>query len=151
MMLSISFVSLALSLTISPAPLAGAFSHTNTKAHIFKRTQVSSTELKYRSLHDGPDVEVELLSATEKQGADSTKMDKDRIDRYGPEDFSQYADTTSTNMFDGGNSEIGLTSDGDGNVGLHKLGRDVSIFVLSSMEIVTIVFSVALFRLYLSL
>mmetsp|Transcript_18454 Transcript_18454/g.32480 ORF Transcript_18454/g.32480 Transcript_18454/m.32480 type:complete len:145 (+) Transcript_18454:150-584(+) len=144
MMSSTAFVSLALSLAISLAPLTAAFSHTLTHSRL-----VSSTELKYRSLHHGPDIEP--LSDMEKQGADSTKMDKDRIDRYGPEDFSQYADTTSTNMFDGGNSEIGLTSDGDGNVGLHKLGRDVSIFVLSSMEIVTIVFSVALFRLYLSL
>ena len=144
MMLSTSFVSLALSLTISPVPLVGAFSHTNTKAHIFKHAQVSSTELKYRSLHDVPGVEP--LSATEKKGADSTKIDKNKIDRYGPGDFSQYADTTSSDMFDGGNSEMGLT--GDGNVALHKLGRDVSIFVLSSMEIVTIVVLVALLRMY---
>jgi len=117
MMSSTAFVSLALSLAISLAPLTAAFSHTLTHSRL-----VSSTELKYRSLHHGPDIEP--LSDMEKQGADSTKMDKDKIHQYGPGDFAQYVDPHPSDYFDGGDSEMGLS--GDGNIGLRKIGRDVS-------------------------
>lgn len=123
-MLSTSVASLALSLAISPASLAAAFSHATTKPHhIFRHSHhCFSTELKYRSLHHGPDIEP--LTDMEKQGAQSTKMDKDKIHRYGPGDFAQYVDHHSSDLFDGGDSEMGLS--GDGNVGLQKFGRDVS-------------------------
>ena len=117
MMSSTAFVSLALSLAISLAPFSAAFSYTLTHSCL-----VSSTELKYRSLHHGPDIEP--LSDMEKQGAESTKMDKDKIHQYGPGDFTQYVDPHSSDYFDGGDSEMGLS--GDGNSGLRKIGRDVS-------------------------
>jgi hypothetical protein len=98
--------------------MAAAFSHTSTKV----QHKISSTELRYRSLHHGPDVEP--LSDAEKQGAGFTKMDKDKINQYGPGDFTQYTDHHSSDLFDGGDSEMGLS--GDGNSGLHKFGRDVS-------------------------
>lgn len=51
-------------------------------------------------------------------------MDKDKIHQYGPGDFVQYVDHHSSDLFDGGDSEMGLS--GDGNTGLQKIGRDVS-------------------------
>mmetsp|Transcript_6723 Transcript_6723/g.10093 ORF Transcript_6723/g.10093 Transcript_6723/m.10093 type:complete len:317 (-) Transcript_6723:98-1048(-) len=121
-----TFISLALSLAISPAPFADAFSRSNAyiKHHLivkYSSHHVSSTELKYRSLHHGPDVEP--LSDMERQGADFTKMDKSQIRQYGPGDFAQYEDHHPSD-FDGGDSEMGLS--GDGNVGLQKFGRDIS-------------------------
>jgi len=50
-------------------------------------------------------------------------MDKEKINQYGPGDFTQYIDPHSSD-FDGGDSEMGLF--GDGSVGLQKIGRDVS-------------------------
>ena len=91
-MSSTAFVSLALASAIFSSPLASAFSHAFTKPKSYHR--VSFTELKYRSLHHGPDVEPP--SDTEKQGADFTKMDKDKVHRYGPGDFAQYADSHSS-------------------------------------------------------
>jgi len=73
-------------------------------------------------LHHGPDVEP--LSDNEKLGADFTKMDKDEIQQYGPGDFTQYTDSSSSHLFDGGDSEMGLS--GDGNTGIRQIGRDVS-------------------------
>jgi len=105
-------------LATSKVHMTSAFSHTSTKSH----QTISSTELKYWSLHHGPDVEP--LSDEEKQGAAFTKMDKDKIHQYGPGDFSQYTDHHSSDLFDGGDSEMGLS--GDGNSGLRKFGRDVS-------------------------
>lgn len=59
----------------------------------------------------------------EKLGRDYTKMDKAQIQHYGPGDqLSQYVDPSD--LFDGGDSEMGLT--GDGNIGLKQIGRDVS-------------------------
>jgi len=87
-----------------------------------KRSHTFTTELKYRSLHHGPDIEP--LSEEEKLGADYTKMDKDKIRSYGPGDFAQYQDPHSSHYFDGGDSEMGLS--GDGNVGLRKFGSDAS-------------------------
>ena len=58
----------------------------------------------------------------EKLGRDSTKMSKEQIRHYGPGELSQYVDPSD--LFDGGDSEMGLT--GDGNVGLKRIGRDVS-------------------------
>mmetsp|Transcript_27961 Transcript_27961/g.36110 ORF Transcript_27961/g.36110 Transcript_27961/m.36110 type:complete len:303 (+) Transcript_27961:108-1016(+) len=117
MMPSTSFLSTALTLAISSAPLAGAFSRSLEHSRSASRSQ-----LEYRSLHHGPDIEP--LSDTERLGAEYTKMDKDKIHRYGPGDFAQYVDTHSSDLFDGGDSEMGLS--GDGNSGLHKIGRDVS-------------------------
>eukprot|EP00571_Detonula_confervacea_P009949 CAMPEP_0172304052 /NCGR_PEP_ID=MMETSP1058-20130122/5495_1 /TAXON_ID=83371 /ORGANISM="Detonula confervacea, Strain CCMP 353" /LENGTH=309 /DNA_ID=CAMNT_0013015117 /DNA_START=92 /DNA_END=1021 /DNA_ORIENTATION=+ len=114
-----AFASLAL-LAISSTPSASAFSHACTKPNHCR--QATSTKLKYRSLHHGPDIEP--LSDMEKQGADSTKMDKDKINQYGPGDFVQYVDHHSSDSFDGGDSEMGLS--GDGNSGLQKIGLDVS-------------------------
>lgn len=51
-------------------------------------------------------------------------MDKDKINQYGPGDFAQYEDHHPSDSFDGGDSEMGLS--GDGNSGLQKIGRDVS-------------------------
>ena len=113
-------VSLALSIAISAAPSAVAFSHFNIKTRTYY-PQYSSTELKYRSLHHGPDVEP--LTDIEKLGCDFTKMSKDKIDRFGPGDFDQFVDFPS-DQFDGGDSDMGLS--GDGTMGLKKLGRDVS-------------------------
>jgi len=121
---STAFASFALSLAISSDTGAAAFSRAITKPHhSFRHSHhFSSTELKYRSLHHGPDIEP--LTDMEKQGSDSTKMDKDKIHQYGPGDFAQYVDPHSSDVFDGGDSEMGLS--GDGNVGLQKFGRDVS-------------------------
>jgi hypothetical protein len=117
-MSSATFISLALASAIYSAPYASAFSHGQTKP----KHQVSSTQLKYRSLHHGPDVEP--LTDFERQGADFTKINQDNNNNYGPGDFSQYVDHHSPDLFDGGDSEMGLS--GDGNVGLQKIGRDVS-------------------------
>lgn len=113
--------SLALSFTISSiVPSADAFACSSVKTQSY-HLQKSFSALKYRSLHHGPDIEP--LTDIEKLGSDFTKMSKDRIDRFGPGDFDQYADFPS-DQFDGGDSEMGLS--GDGSVGLRKLGRDVS-------------------------
>jgi len=73
-------------------------------------------------MYHGPDVEP--LTELEKLGASATKMDKDKIQRYGPGDFTQYVDDGSQDIFDGGDSEMGLS--GDGSSGLKKIGRDVT-------------------------
>jgi len=72
-------------------------------------------------LYHGPDVEP--LSDAERHSG-FTKMDKDKIHRYGPGYFTQYVDHHSSDLFDGGDIEMGLS--GDGNIGLQKIGRDVS-------------------------
>ena len=87
---------------------------TNTRQH-----KCSSIELRYRSLHHGPDIE----PASEEESYEYTKMSKDKIDRFGPGDFDQFGDFPA-DQFDGGDSEMGLS--GDGTMGLQKLGRDVS-------------------------
>ena len=117
---SSTIVSIALSMATSTVPSAVAFSHSNIKICTYHR-QHSFTELKYRSLHHGPDVEPP--TDIEKLGYDFTKMSKDKIDRYGPGDFNQFVDFPS-DQFDGGDSDMGLS--GDGTIGLKKLGRDVS-------------------------
>jgi hypothetical protein len=114
MMTSSAFASLALSLAVSPAHVAAAFSVAFTTPRY-----VSSTTLNYRSLHHGPDVD-----PSSEIESDSTKMDKDKIRQYGPGDFAQYVDHGSSDLFDGGDSEMGLA--GDGNLGLRRIGRDVS-------------------------
>lgn len=128
-----TFISLALSLAISPSPLADAFSHSNAYAKPnlivkYSSHHVSSTELKYRSLHHGPDVEP--LSDMERQRADSTKMDTDQIQQYGPGNVAQDEDHHPSD-FDGGDSEMGLS--GDGNVGLQKFGRDISPHIAGTL------------------
>jgi hypothetical protein len=114
MMTSPAIASFALALVVCPAHFAVAFSHACTKPH-----SDSSTQLKYRSLHHGPDVDPS--SEIER---DFTKMDKDKIIHYGPGDFTHYVDYDSSDLFDGGDSEMGLA--GDGNLGLRRFGRDVS-------------------------
>ena len=86
---------------------------TNTRQH-----KCSSIELRYRSLHHGPDIE----PASEQEGYEFTKMSKDKIDRFGPGDFNEFSDFP-LDQFDGGDSEMGLS--GDGRIGLQKFGRDV--------------------------
>eukprot|EP00985_Skeletonema_marinoi_P019385 scaffold11093_cov120-Skeletonema_marinoi.AAC.1 len=44
----------------------------------------------------GPDVQP--LTDMEKQGVDFTKMPKDKLDRFGPGNFDQYADSTCTTL-----------------------------------------------------
>ncbi len=51
-------------------------------------------------------------------------MDKDKIRQYGQGDFAQYVDHESSNLFDGGESEMGLA--GNGNLGLRRIDHDVS-------------------------
>lgn len=104
-----AFVVLAISSSVS------AFS-----SQTYSKPNLSSTQLYYRSLYHGPDIEP--LTDTEKLGSDYTKMAKDKIHHYGPGDFTGYVD--SPDLFDGGDSEMGLT--GDGNSGLQKFGQDVS-------------------------
>lgn len=116
MVSSTTIISFALSSAISFDPLIDAF------APPLKCSRASATELKYRSLHHGPDIEP--LSDEEKLGAEHTKMNKDEIHSYGPGDFAQYQDPHSSHYFDGGDSEMGLA--GDGNIGLRKFGSDVS-------------------------
>ena len=113
-MSSTTFLSLALSFAISSSPLVAGFSP---NFSISGQTSSSSTQLKYRSLHHGPDIEPP--SDIEKQGSAYTKMDKSMIDRFGPGDFSQYVDN---DLFEGGDSEMGLV--GDGSLGIQKVGRD---------------------------
>lgn len=115
-----TFFSIALSFVIAGTPSSDAFSSSNIKTRSTSYYHSSSTELKYRSLHHGPDVEPP--SDHEKLGPDSTKMSKDKIDRFGPGGFEQFADFPD--QFDGGDSEMGLS--GDGNVGLKNLGREES-------------------------
>jgi hypothetical protein len=110
MMTSSAFASLALVLVVSPVHFAAAFSHACTKPH-----HPSSTQLKYRSLHHGPNVD-----PSGEIECDSTKMDKDKIIHYGPGDFTHYVDHDSSDLFDGGDSEMGLT--GNGNLGLRTFG-----------------------------
>eukprot|EP00984_Skeletonema_dohrnii_P026183 scaffold15490_cov177-Skeletonema_dohrnii-CCMP3373.AAC.1 len=54
------------------------------------RNNLSTTQLSYRSLHHGPDVQP--LTDMEKQGVDFTKMPKDKLDRFGPGNFDQFAE-----------------------------------------------------------
>jgi hypothetical protein len=58
---------------------------------------------------DNPDIE---------KTPEATKMSKDRIDRYGPGDFDDYADFGDE--FDGGDGQMGVA--GDGNKKLEKIG-----------------------------
>ena len=116
-MKSSAFTYIAMSL-VAFAQFAGAFygaSTTLNSGHVS-----SSTKLYYRALHHGPDVP-DHSSNIERE---STKMDKDKIRHYGPGDFDQYVDHDSSDLFDGGESEMGLA--GDGNLGLGRIGRDVS-------------------------
>lgn len=112
-----SIVSLASLLATSSYLLVAAFSPQ--RFHGLKPT--FQTQLNYRSMYHGPDVEP--LTELEKLGASATKMDKDKIQRYGPGDFTQYADDGSQDIFDGGDSEMGLSGDG---ILLKKIGRDVT-------------------------
>ena len=121
MMTSSAFASLALSLAVSPAHFVAAFSGAFTIPRY-----VSSVELNYRSLHHGPDVD-----PSSDIESDSTKMDKDKIHHYGPGNFAQYVDHDSSDLFDGGDSEMGLA--GDGNLGLRRIGRDVSPHMTRTM------------------
>ena len=50
-------------------------------------------------------------------------MDKDKIMHYGPGDFTQYEESSSSDLFDGGDSEMGLSGSGQY---LNKIGRDTS-------------------------
>lgn len=113
----------ALAILVS-SPSADAFATTFTSKNNL------STQLYYRSLHHGPDVEP--LTDIEKQGADFTKMPKDKLDRFGPGSFNQYADNIASNdLFDGGDSEMGLA--GDGQLGLRQFGHDVSPHLVNTM------------------
>ncbi|KAL7425469.1 hypothetical protein ACHAXM_000029, partial [Skeletonema potamos] len=112
----------ALALLLSSSPSADAFAN----MHAFRNN--FSTQLSYRSLHHGPDVEP--LTEMERLGADFTKMPKDMLDRFGPGNFDQYTDSTS-NDFDGGDSETGLV--GDGQSGLRRFGYDVSPHLANTM------------------
>ena len=110
---------------LASSPSANAFvierSHTRSSL---------STQLNYRSLHHGPDVEP--LTHIERQGVDFTKMPKDKLDRYGPGSFDQYSDNIASNdIFDGGDSEMGLA--GDGQNGLRQIGYDVSPHLVNTM------------------
>lgn len=106
---------------LSPSVDAFAITHAS-------KSNPSTTQLGYRSLHHGPDVEP--LTEMEKQGVDFTKMPKDELDRFGPGSFDQYPDSTS-NDFDGGDSETGLV--GDGQYGLRQIGCDVSPHLAKTM------------------
>lgn len=107
------------------SPLAHAFAIERSRM----RSSLS-TQLNYRSLHHGPDVEP--LTHIERQGVDFTKMPKDKLDRFGPGSFDQYSDNVASNdIFDGGDSEMGLA--GDGQNGLHQIGHDVSPHLVNTM------------------
>jgi len=121
MMTSSAFASLVLYMAVSPTHFAVAFSQAWTKPRY-----VSSTPLEYRSLHHGPDVD-----PSSEIGSVSTKMDKEKIRHYAPGDFAQYVDHDSSDLFDGGDSEMGLA--GDGNLGLRRIGRDVSPHMARTM------------------
>ena len=112
----------ALALLLVSSPSADAF------ANIHASRNNISTQLSYRSLHHGPDVEP--LTDIEKLGVDFTKMPKDKLDRFGPGNFDQYTDSTS-NDFDGGDSETGVV--GDGQSGLRQFGYDVSPHLANTM------------------
>ena len=116
---SSAFTSLVLVMAVSPAHFAVAFSQAHAKPRY-----VSSAPLKYRSLHHGPDVD-----PSSEIGSDSTKMDKEKIRHYAPGDFAHYVDPSD--LFDGGDSEMGLA--GDGNLGLRRIGRDVSPHMARTM------------------
>eukprot|EP00986_Skeletonema_menzelii_P014840 scaffold10382_cov103-Skeletonema_menzelii.AAC.1 len=116
-------ISCVLALLLTSSPSADAFSITHDT-----RSNPSTTQLGYRSIHHGPDVEP--LTDMEKLGADYTKMPKDMLDRFGPGSFDQYADSTS-NDFDGGDSDTGLV--GDGQSGLRQFGCDVSPHLANTM------------------
>ena len=64
----------ALALLLSSSPSADAFANMHASRNNF------STQLSYRSLHHGPDVEP--LTEMERLGADFTKMPKDMLDRF---------------------------------------------------------------------
>ena len=117
-----AFASLAL-LAISSAPLfASAFSPAQSYRSNYQVSSSTSTGLNYRSLHHGPDIQP--LTDIDRMGSSVTKMDKDRINNYGPGDFNEYVDHERTDLFDGGDSEMGIF--GDGNNGLQKFGCDVT-------------------------
>ena len=117
-------ISSVLALLLATSPSVDAFAVTLGTTGI----NPSTTQLGYRSLHHGPDVEP--LTEMEKLGADFTKMPKDQLDRFGPGSFDQYADSTS-NDFDGGDSDAGLV--GDGQSGLRQFGSDVSPHLANTM------------------
>jgi len=116
-------VAYALALILVSSPSADAFANIHASG-----SNLYTTQLNYRSLHHGPDVEP--LTDMERLGADFTKMPKDKLDRFGPGNFEQYTDSTS-NDFDGGDSESGLV--GDGQTGLRKFGYDVSPHLANTM------------------
>eukprot|EP00984_Skeletonema_dohrnii_P035373 scaffold35040_cov339-Skeletonema_dohrnii-CCMP3373.AAC.1 len=58
-------------------------------------------------------------------------MPKDKLDRFGPGNFDQYAEGGTCNDFDGGDSETGLV--GDGQSGLRQFGYDVSPHLANTM------------------
>ena len=117
-----AFASLAL-LAISSAPIfASAFSPAQSYRSNYQVSSSTSTGLNYRSLHHGPDIQP--LTDIDRMGSSVTKMDKDRINNYGPGDFNEYVDHERTDLFDGGDSEMGIF--GDGNNGLQKFGCDVT-------------------------
>lgn len=98
------------------AETTSAFSTTR-----FNSNSIRKTNLFYRSIHHGPDVEP--LTDVEKYGAEYTKMSKDLITNYGPGVLDGFSD--NDDQFDGGDSEMGLT--GDGSIGLKKVGRYVML------------------------
>jgi hypothetical protein len=71
----------ALALLLVSSPSADAFANINASRNNL------STQLSYRALHHGPDVEP--LTDIEKLGVDFTKMPKDKLDRFGPGNFDQ--------------------------------------------------------------
>lgn len=115
-MKSPTFASCVISLAAIPSHFTVAFHGSST---VLNFHSASSTKLNYRSLHHGPDVDPSSIIER-----DSTKMEKDKIRHYGPGDFDQYVDHDTSDLFDGGDSEMGLA--GDGNLGLRRIGRDVS-------------------------
>jgi hypothetical protein len=113
-----AYNALSLVAILLPSHFAGAFNGASTTLNYGHAS--SATKLYYRSLHHGPDIP-DHSSNMERE---STKMDKDKIRHYGPGDFAQYVDHDTSDLFDGGDSEMGLA--GDGNLGLRRIGRDVS-------------------------
>jgi len=108
----LSILSSTFTFVLAARPAVYAFSPA------YKSRQAS--QLFYRSIHHGPDVEP--LTDAEKLGADFSKMKKEMITNYGPGSFDGLVDFTD--QFDGGDSEMGVT--GDGIVRLQTIGRDVT-------------------------
>jgi len=118
-----AFASLALlAISSAPALFASGFMTTQSYHSTYQVSSTSTTGLNYRSLHHGPDIQP--LTDIDKMGASVTRMDKDKINNYGPGDFNEYVDHERSDLFDGGDSEMGIF--GDGNNGLQKFGCDVT-------------------------